>query len=273
MTVLGGMAAILAGVPFIVSERCSSKAYPGTWKDSLRVRIGKRAAAIVSNSKSGREYWTDRTNCPITLIRNGIPFDEIAATSPISVGEARLTNGAKLILYAGRFEAQKNLASLVPALQHVLTCNNSAVAGLFGEGALRKEVIRSAGALDFGDRFRVMDFTTSLWRWVKRANVFVSLSLYEGNPNTVLEAVACGCPVVLSDIPQHREILDDDSAYFVPASSPPKAAEAILRVLMNPDEATQKAERAREKIAAYSVEASVDQYLSLYTRLIVPVPH
>jgi glycosyltransferase involved in cell wall biosynthesis len=155
----------------------------------------------------------------------------------------------------------------VPALRQVLTCTNSAVAILFGEGVLRNDVIQGGETADFADRFRVMGFTTSLWRWVKRANVFVSLSWYEGNPNTVLEAAACGCPVVLSDIPQHREILDNDSAYFVPTSSPPETAGAILRALMNPDEARQKAERARKKIASFSVEASTDEYLSLYTRL------
>jgi len=54
-----------------------------------------------------------------------------------------------------------------------------------------------------------------IWSWMKTCRRFRLGQPLRGMPNTVMEAMACGCPVVVSDIPQHHEILDDDSAVFV----------------------------------------------------------
>jgi glycosyltransferase involved in cell wall biosynthesis len=268
MNILGGLAATFTGIPFVVSERSCSMAYRGTWKDWLRGHIAQRAAAIVANSQGGKTYWMSRTLSPLEVIQNGIPMTEIAEVSQITDHEAKLQNGAELILFAGRYAPEKNLGAIVDALGKVLSCRESAVAVLFGEGPLRNDIVNKVNAYRLGDRLRVLDFNTRLWSWMKRANVFVSVSLYEGNPNTVLEAMACGSPLVLSDIPPHREFLDDDSAYFVSASAASKIAEGILCALRDPGEAKRRAQRAWRKISPCSVEVALDQYLALYTRTV-----
>jgi glycosyltransferase involved in cell wall biosynthesis len=265
MNILGGLAATLAGVPFIVSERSCAMSYCGGWKDWLRIRVAQRAAAIVTNSKGGKEYWIGRTAAPIEVIRNGIPFSEIDEVLPISDDEAQLQRRAELILCAGRFDEAKNWWPVLEALRRVLSVRASAAAVLFGEGSLKSKIVSKAGECSFGKRLRVMGFNARLWSWMKRSNAFVSVSLYEGNPNTVLEAVACGTPVILSDIPSHREILDDDSAYFVSLGAASKIAETILRALQNPAEAARKAERARSMVSPQILEASVERYLTLYS--------
>ena len=98
----------------------------------------------------------------------------------------------------------------------------------------------------------------------KKASVFVSLSASEGHPNAVMEAMHCGCPLVLSDIPAHREILDRQSALFVRPDSATEAAAAIVRVLENPSEAAQRAAYARLKAQAWSIEAMAEGYEKVY---------
>ena len=88
------------------------------------------------------------------------------------------------------------------------TVKDKAVAIFFGDGPQKKEIINIKEKYEVGDRIKIMDYTSELWSWFKTADVFVSVSHYEGNPNTVLEAVASKCPVVISDIPEHREILE-----------------------------------------------------------------
>jgi len=80
------------------------------------------------------------------------------------------------------------------------------------------------------DRIKIVNYINKLWNWLKVANVFVSVSNYEGNPNTVFEAVASKCPAAISDIPEHREILDKNFSYFVPVSDTKAIAGGILKL-------------------------------------------
>jgi glycosyltransferase involved in cell wall biosynthesis len=99
---------------------------------------------------------------------------------------------------------------------------------------------------------------------MKSADLFVSVSTFEGNPNTVLEAMAANCPLVVSDIPEHREFLDESSAYFAPPSSADDVTMAIGRALDNREEAHAKAEAAYRVASGWSVESQVKEYMDLY---------
>jgi glycosyltransferase involved in cell wall biosynthesis len=103
---------------------------------------------------------------------------------------------------------------------------------------------------------------------MKRADVFVSLSKYEGNPNAVLEAMACRCPVVLSDIPAHREICDLRSAAFADASCPHSVAKNILRLLTHRHAALQQAEQARQYVEIRSIPEMALEYVRVYEMLL-----
>jgi glycosyltransferase involved in cell wall biosynthesis len=103
---------------------------------------------------------------------------------------------------------------------------------------------------------------------MKAADLFVSVSTFEGNPNTVLEAIAAKCPVVVSDIPEHREFLDESTAYFATPSSADDVATAIERALGNLGEANAKAESAHRDTNRWSVESQTKEYLDLYWEIL-----
>ena len=102
---------------------------------------------------------------------------------------------------------------------------------------------------------------------MKRASLFVSVSVFEGNPNTVLEAAVQGCPLVVSDIPEHREVLGDDAS-FVSASSPNDIARGVLDVLENREAARVKAWAASQRATQMTVESMADQYLRGYSQIL-----
>jgi glycosyltransferase involved in cell wall biosynthesis len=87
-------------------------------------------------------------------------------------------------------------------------------------------------------------------------------------PNAVLEAMACGCPLVVSDIPEHREILDQDSALFVDPHQPDAIARGILQVLQQPQKEQHGAICARHIASAWSVPSIVQQYADLYENVL-----
>jgi glycosyltransferase involved in cell wall biosynthesis len=117
------------------------------------------------------------------------------------------------------------------------------------------------------ERVRLAGFTPELWRWMRRASAFVSVSHFEGNPNTVLEAMALGCPLVVSAIAQHREILDDATAQFCDRTSVDDIAGAIDSVLVRPEVAAKRAAAAAESVHGRSVEHAAHAYIGLYRAL------
>ena len=99
---------------------------------------------------------------------------------------------------------------------------------------------------------------------MKRAQAFVSLSWREGQPNAVQEAMASGCPLVLSDIPGHREIADEGCALLVPPDSPEAVARALRAVLDDPGAARERAVRARARVQALSIPTLASRYEAVY---------
>jgi len=267
--VLAGISSMLTTTPFILSERVSSLAYGKGWKDRLRNAIGRRADAIIANSKEGINYWADKVKKPVLkIIPNGIPFKEISQTSKLSLPSMQIDESNEIIIFAGRYEKQKNLFNLLSALQRVLNERDKAIALFFGDGPQKESLINFKENYEVRDRIKIMDYTNELWSWFKTADVFVSVSDFEGNPNTVLEAIASKCPVVISDIPEHREILDEDSSYFVPVSDTKAMAAGIIKALSGPAEAQRKAENASNKIKDRSIESVTDEYISFYHTLL-----
>jgi len=125
-----------------------------------------------------------------------------------------------------------------------------------------------ARELGVAHRLVFTGFVENLWDLMKRANALVSLSRFEGRPNVVLEAMACGCPLVVSDIPAHREILDERSALFADPDDPAAAAAALKATLVCGDEARGRARAARVSDAGLPVEETARLYEQLYLSLL-----
>jgi glycosyltransferase involved in cell wall biosynthesis len=265
MDVLGGLAAAVTGIPFVISEQSSPAAYPGAWKHAVRLFVGRRAAAIIANSESGKRYWQSAGHFRrVEVIRNGIPVLEIQQSSRVSDDAAKLPSSAEVILWAGRYSIEKDPLTFIKAACHVLEERPTAVALLFGDGPLRCDLLAKLRQFGLQNRVRLEGFTTALWSWMKRANVLVSTSLYEGSPNAVFEAAAVRCPLVLSDIPGHRELLHEGSALFVSPSDVGAVSQGILRALRDPEATRRRADAAYQELSKWTLDSVVGQYFSLY---------
>jgi glycosyltransferase involved in cell wall biosynthesis len=161
-------------------------------------------------------------------------------------------------------DPQKNIPLFLQALDEVLGKEEDVVALLLGEGPLRAQMEARISDSPGSKRIRLLGFADDLWSWMRRANVLVSVSRFEGSPNVVLEAMAVGCPLVVSDIPEHREILDETTARFCSVDAADNVASAILEALNAPFEARQRADAARKRVADWSLQESARQYFDVY---------
>jgi glycosyltransferase involved in cell wall biosynthesis len=268
MEVLGGLASVLTRTPWVFSERSCEEAYPPGLKAWLRIKMGLVATAIVPNSEGGDRYWRARAHGPIRshIIRNALPLEEIANAPAATLEEAGVALGEPLVLSAGRFGPEKNLETLVKAFRLVVG-NHPAQAICCGEGPLRRRIEELAAETGLAGRFRAIGYAPNLWSLLKRADVTVSVSWFEGSPNVVLEAMACGCPLVVSDIAAHRELLDERSAILVDPRDPGQIADAIIEVLTDPEGAAKRARVAYDRAQHYSLSAIAREYADLYREL------
>lgn len=269
MDIFGGAAARMARIPWMLSERASELAYLKTIKNRVRLLVGRTASAIISNSICGKVYWKHQLGeaVPQYVVPNALPIEEIEQVRAASMHELGLDAQQRVILFAARFDVQKNLDNLILALRQVM-CQVRAVALLCGEGPLRSVVQRKLVDCGLSDQVLLIGYIPRLWDWMKRADVFVSVSTFEGRPNTVLEAMACGCPLVVSDIPSHREFLDEQSALLVNPHVPEAIADAIIGVLSASEVAAHRAETARAKAAQWSIPVIACQYDEIYREVL-----
>jgi glycosyltransferase involved in cell wall biosynthesis len=169
--------------------------------------VWRRSAHVVSNSWSmAAAAERAMPGLRVEAVWNGVDADRFTPGA-----EESPRTGPPVVLYAGRLVKVKRLDLLLHAWGRARArLAPDATLELAGYGPERQPLEALARNLGLGDSVRFLGQLSedALLQAYRRATIFVSISLAEGLPNSVLEALACGVPALLSDIGPHREILD-----------------------------------------------------------------
>jgi glycosyltransferase involved in cell wall biosynthesis len=170
-----------------------------------------------------------------------------------------LDDTVPIILGAGRLTQAKDFATLIRAFSIVRKTRHARLV-ILGEGHEKESLQTLADELDLTNHIFLPGFVTNPHGFMKKAAVFVLSSLWEGLPTVLIEALACGTPVVSTDCPSGpSEILEGGRlGHLVPISDEGALAEAILNKLQSPGN---KADSA--VIKRYSQETTCHQYQKL----------
>jgi glycosyltransferase involved in cell wall biosynthesis len=261
MDVVGGAAALLTRTPWIASERSSGAHYPRDLRYAIRRLMGRYAKAVVCNSPGGSEFW-DGSRARKFIVPNAVALDEIASAPRVEED----FGASNVILFVGRFEEVKNLPNLVRALVPIMRRDDT-VALLCGAGPLDEEIRHLVDTAGCSDRIRFLGFRKDIVSLMKRADVLVAPSWYEGHPNAVIEAAAAGCPLVISDIPAHRAFLDDRSALFAPPDDVDALSRTITAALEDRDAARARAVEAKRIVTEWSIAKVSAAYANIYAEM------
>jgi glycosyltransferase involved in cell wall biosynthesis len=210
----------------------------------------------------------------ITVIERGRDPSRLGEPSPERRAAARaglgLTSEAPVLVTVGRQEFQKGQWHLLEAMPKVLAAHPDArllLAGRTGNASGRlDEVVRSArldGQVTFlGHRDDVPEILAA-------ADVFVFPSLYEGLGGALIEAMALGLPIVASDLPAIREVVEDGrNAVLVPPGSSSDLAAAIDALLTDEPRRSAMGARGREIFEErFTLERSAARMLALFERV------
>lgn len=137
-----------------------------------------------------------------------------------------------VILAVGRLTKQKNYPLLIKAfarLQEKIPCRLL----ILGEGNERQKIHDLVNSFELNEYVDMPGFQQNPFAYMKKADCFVLSSDYEGLPNVLIQAMACGCPVVSTDCPSGpREILGDGKfGYLVPVGDADSLAFSMMQIL------------------------------------------
>lgn len=262
MDLVGGAVAIATRTPWVLTERCSRENYDEfPVSGRLRALFGRCARKVVANSNEGASFWREVRGdaASIVTVNNAVDVDAIRACEPQFIDDDRRPT----ILCVGRIEPQKAHDVLLHAVKLVPAEIRFRVA-VIGNGSLEpmtREAIRSLGVEDLVD---IRPYQAHWWGYLKTVAGLVNASRFEGQPNVVLEAMAACCPVVVSDIAPHRELLDASSALFVPPNDPHALAHALESIVRHPAEARKRAAAAANLLTQRTVSVVADSYERIY---------
>jgi len=174
-------------------------------------------------------------------------------------------------LAVGRFEAAKDYPNMLQAFKMVVDKKQDTLLLLAGQGSLLEETRKLANELDLEDKVRFLGVRRDVPDLMNAADAYVMSSAWEGMPMVLLEAEACGLPVVATDVGGNSEvILNNKSGYIVPPGDSEALAATMVKMMALPEAERRAMGRAgRAHIEAnYSLERVVDHWEGLYHELL-----
>lgn len=187
----------------------------GTVMEIMHTKAIKTMKYPICCSKSIAKKYAEQLNIDFCVIQNGVDIKRYSSKDKNRATEARQKLGLPLnkivCVVVGALIDRKDPLTIVKAVEQIK--DKSDFLFLFiGDGVLREEMEkhRSEYIYILGHKPNVSEF-------LQASDFFISASKSEGLPNSVLEAGACGIPMILSNISQHREIFEtkmDGIAFF-----------------------------------------------------------
>ena len=236
-----------------------------SWRDRLIPPLYPRADAIIANSEGvaddliGLGFDASR----IVAIPNGVECERIAEAAQQSVTLPAQANGSgPLVVTVGRLVAQKDHATLIRAFARLQAVVPSRLL-ILGEGPERQRLEALARGLAVHDRIVFHGYATNPFPLISCADLFVLSSRFEGMPNVLLEALACGLPIVSTDCPHGpAEILKDGRfGTLAPVGDCQRLAQEMARSLNAPRNADRQRARARQFDAEHIAQLYIDALL------------
>ena len=266
-------------VPVVVSERnalhtyCAAPANRRKWRWRYLPEVVRRtypgADAVVAVSEHvAEELITGIGLQPgsVRTIHNPVVDDSVRTKAAMTPDHPWFAaDGVPVVLGVGRLATQKDFATLVNAFAQVRK-NRRARLVILGEGRLRKDLEKQVAGLGIQADVDMPGFVANPFQYMARSSVLVSSSIFEGLPGVLIQALACGCPVVSTDCPggSAEVLVNGHYGALVDIGDADAMARAIMAELDNPTARDMLLQRAED----FSVERAAGQYLELLDNVV-----
>lgn len=249
-----------------LSEVCRNSPYRLTrWfiPTALRLLL-PQADTIAAVSEGVAQDLADTLGIPrsrVTVLHNPVIGEDHAARAAEVAGHPWMDDkDAPIVLAVGSLIERKDFATLIRAFAQ-LARHPSARLVLLGEGPERLRLEGLVGELGLTDRVALHGFVPNPLAFMAKADVLALSSRVEGMPTVIIEALACGIPVIATDCPHGPAELLCDGTYgrLVPVGN----AEAMAQALDGALSERRDPDRQRRRAADFTVAKAVERYLDV----------
>jgi glycosyltransferase involved in cell wall biosynthesis len=223
-----------------------------------------RADAIIANCNGVADDVARLTGLSrehITTIYDPVVTPDLQEKMRAALDHPWFAPGSPPVLLAvGRLTAQKDFPTLLRAFARVRRVRPARLV-ILGEGRERTRLEALVRELGVAADVALPGFVINPLPYMKRAAALVLSSVYEGLPCVLIEAMACGCPVVSTDCPSGPAEILERGRYgaLVPVGDVEAMAKAIHAAL----DGSHDAERLKTRAAEFSLERAAERYLTV----------
>jgi glycosyltransferase involved in cell wall biosynthesis len=227
----------------------------------------KKASILIAVSEETKNLYLKRypwIKEKIIMIPVGIDIEKFKPMNKMKVREKYgFSKSDKIIMYVGRLEKEKSLDSLLKAFKDVKTKVENVKLILVGDGRekeylenvakeLKLKEVRFMGALEHDRIPEIMNC----------ADLFILTSLYEGSPTVVKEALACGIPVVSTDVGDARDyVIDNKTGYLIKNHDYENISKLLIRCLEKGENMKENCVKIAQK---YSWDKIAERTMEVY---------
>jgi glycosyltransferase involved in cell wall biosynthesis len=251
----------------VVSERCVDS-WKATWQLWLDRRLISRTDCLLANSESVADFYKGEgiPGSLISVIPNAVAAPPLPALSRSQLlSELSLPSDAKLVGYVGRLAKQKQIETLLWGLQVLRQADDKSRMLIIGDGPEREQLEQYAREVECADFVRFLGHREDASSLLHHLDVFWLASGFEGMSNSLMEAMACGLPVIASDIPPNCELIRHcEQGCLVNVGDGVGYAQYTAKLLREPETRQSLAAAARARM---ETEFSVDRMVAAHVRL------
>lgn len=226
---------------------------------ALSQGVAGELAALVDRSAS--------PSPPIDVIYNAGVDEAVTRGAQAALDLRDRIPNIPLLVACGRLHPQKGYPYLLEAVARVRETLPVHL-WIVGEGPLRPVLERQIQQLGLTDAVRLLGFQTNPYQYMAAADLFVLSSLYEGFGNVIVEAMACGAPVLATDCPHGpAEILEQgQNGLLVLPADADALARHILKALQNPQLRERLARRGLARSQQFHATTIAQHYAAAFRR-------
>jgi len=176
------------------------------------------------------------------------------------------------IVFVGRLGKQKDPLLLLEAFNILPNeLQDRSQISIIGDGPKRKELERFIKENKLKEKVKLLGAVSreKVFEILKKSDIFVLISNWEGFPYTIIEAMSCGLPVIASDVGGIREAVNDDCGILVERGNKEEIEKALEKLLKNPSLAKEMGEKSRARVKKeFSLEKTLRETEQIYKEIL-----
>ena len=201
--------------------------------------------------------WCPGVRGKVAVIPNGIPLDAFENAHPATL--ANVPSEVTRLVFVGRFEAQKDHATLLRALAALPDTHLI----LVGDGPLRPRLEQLAESLGIRTRVTFLGWRRDVAAVLKASDIYIHSTHSDGFGIAACEAMAAGLPVVASDVPGLAQVVAGAGILFPPGDD--KAlAQHVRALIKSPELQREMSGASLQRARQFSIENTVDGCIRMY---------